>query len=228
MVERMAPRIAAASEIGRAQLIQPHRPLTVARRQFAIVYPFRRRCTAAAKITCRAAIKTRPGIINTSPILFKTPPVRESFKVLARKDTRPSVSLMMTLPVKPSVTINLGQPLGNVFTFNIANEVQAARLQQRVSRLHALVALLGFFAVGDDRNARLAQAQDALGVDAAHHSELHQILWRGSVFAPRSIKMAGVVLAGKIEARAGRSIPRMRPTPNSAAAITSARIALPT
>ena len=88
----------------------------------------------------------------------------------------PSLVFSTTLPVKPSQTIDVGDPAVNLAPLDVADEIQWRRLQQPVRLPRQLVALGLFFADGEQADAGLLDAECDARVDAAHDGELKQVL----------------------------------------------------
>ena len=92
------------------------------------------------------------------------------------KEKRPSLSLTITLPVRPSVTTTLARPLPMSLPSTLPTKFRPLALQQGIRLADQRAALVFFFAVGDDADLRLLEAEHQAGVGAAHVRKLDQVL----------------------------------------------------
>ena len=92
------------------------------------------------------------------------------------KPDRPSKNLMTTLPRTASQTTTSARWLVQVLALDVALEAQVRRVEQLGRALDPGVALALLLADRQERDARLGDAQHALGEDRAHPRVLDEVL----------------------------------------------------
>ncbi len=94
-------------------------------------------------------------------------------------EVRPSVSLSTTLPTNPSHTTTSAGRAGQLVRLDVAHEVQVRGSEPDERLARQGVALLRLLADVEQRDPRLLDVEDALGVERAHRPELDQVLRLG-------------------------------------------------
>ena len=117
-----------------------------------------------------------PGRIRRPPSFPRVVDSSSERSATSRLRIVPSRVLRATLPVKPSHTITSASPSSKRAPFDVALEVERARLEQRVGVERQLIPLLGLLADREQAHPGPVDPEHLLREDRAHVAELEQVL----------------------------------------------------